>query len=224
MQTASSTPQANTLRIGRIAKVYPEKHVVDVVFLDDGGFASGVAVSTQWGSQDHGFSYMPKVGTPPEGQWSVELGGNDCLALIGYFSGMPFVVGTVFPAPGGDMALPLNNLMIKNYVGSYLHMNHDGVVTLAARMRLGGEEGHGSDSPTLWLEAIQDLVVLFNSSKCSLTMDKAGTVTVKSGADNIITMDGQTGAINMQSGGGAVIQMGADGVIQFNPPDPSAPV
>lgn len=222
MQTASSTPQANTLRIGRIAKVYPEKHVVDVVFLDDGGFASGVAVSTQWGSQDHGFSYMPKVGTPPEGQWSVELGGDDCLALIGYFSGMPFVVGTVFPAPCGDMALPLNNLMIKNYVGSYLHMNHDGVVTLAARMRLGGEEGHGGGNPTVLLQATQDYAVMFNN-RCSVAMDKTGAVEVISGGDNKIKMV-PSGAIEITSGGGAVIKMGAGGVIEFNPVDPNAPV
>lgn len=215
MQTAGSTPQANVLRIGRVAKVYAEKHVVDVVFLDDGGFASGVPVSTLWGSQDHGFSYMAKVGTPPDGQWSVELGGDDCLALIGYFSGQPFVVGTVFPAPSGDMALPINNLMIKNYVGSYLHMDHDGVVTLAARLRMGGEEGHGGGNPTVLLQATQDLVMVFNNF-CSMTMLKTGELTMQGGGGSKVKLDAASGAIEMSSGGGATVTLGADGTLKLN--------
>lgn len=41
MQTGAGTPQSNTLRLARVVKSYPDKHVIDVVFLDDGGFASG---------------------------------------------------------------------------------------------------------------------------------------------------------------------------------------
>lgn len=126
MQTASGTPQANILRIGRVVKSYPDKHVVDVVYLDDGGFASGVGLSTMWGSQKHGFHYMPVVKEPADGHWSTELSNtNDCLALIAYFSGQPFVVGTVFPAD--DKAamnkIPLNTLVIKSIAGSSLEMD-----------------------------------------------------------------------------------------------------
>lgn len=225
MQTASGTPQGNTLRIGRVVKSYSEKHVVDVVFLDDGGFASGVAVSTLWGSQKHGFHYLPKVEDPPDGHWSTELSNkNDALALIGYFSGMPFVVGTVFPADKeADMnKLPLNTLLIKSYIGSYLEMDNGGGVTLTAIMGLGGEEGHGGASPTLFMHSPQDLATLFNTL-CSVTMEKTGALTIKSGGGNEITMD-PSGAIEMKSGGGAVINMSAGGIIELNPSSPSDPV
>ena len=224
MQTAAGTPQGNTLRIGRIVKCYPDKHVVDVVFLDDGGFASGVGLSTQWGSQDHGFRYMPKIKDPPDGHWGVELGGNDSLALVGYFSGMPFVVGSMFPANKGEMSsLLLNELMIKSYVGAFLFFNQHGVATLAGRNGLGGEEGHGGHSPTVVLDPLKDMATMFNDT-CSVTMDMFGTVTVLSGAGNKIIMDGQTGAIEMKSGGGAVINMSAGGIIELNPSSPSDPV
>jgi len=133
MQTGGGTPQSNTLRVGRIAKIYPEKHVVDVVFMDDGGFASGVPLSTQWGSQEHGFHYMPKVDIPKDGQWSVELTDkNDSLALIGYFSGQPFVVGTYFPAnkDASMNHLPENTLLLKHISGAFILINPDGVITL----------------------------------------------------------------------------------------------
>lgn len=136
MQTASGTPQANVLRIGRVVKSYPDKHVVDVVFLDDGGFASGVGWSTLWGSQDHGVHYMTEVATPPGGHWSPELSNvNDALALIGYFSGQPFVVGMVFPAQSkkDDVSMydiPLNNLVIKNIAGASIELDRWGNITI----------------------------------------------------------------------------------------------
>ena len=219
MQTASSTPQANTLRIGRIAKVYSEKHVVDVVFLDDGGFASGVGVSSQWGSQGHGFHYLPDVKDPPDGQWSVELSNkNDTLALIGYFSGQPFVVGTLYPAAtNGDMyGLAANELMIQQVLGPHLYMDKDASVTLRSLLTAG----NGSLESKLILD--KGLVILLNNL-CSLTMKKDGLVQVQSGGGNKIKMD-PSGAIEITSGGGAVIKMGAGGVIEFNPVDPNAPV
>lgn len=221
MQTAAGTPQGNTLRIGRISKVYSQKHVVDVVFLDDGGFASGVPVSTQWGSQEHGFHYMPEVDTPPDGQWGVELSNsNDALALIGYFSGQPFVVGTIFPTKGkgkNDMyALAENELLIQQVLGPYLKISNAASVTLSSVLK----QGNMSQESTLYLAL--GLVVLFNKT-CSLTMDLMGNVEVISGGGNQIKMD-SSGAIEMKSGGGAVINMSAGGIIELNPSSPSDPV
>ncbi len=134
MQTAGGTPQANVLRIGRVVKSYPDKHVVDVVFLDDGGFASGVGLSTLWGSQTHGIHYMTEIAEPADGHWSPELSNkNDALALVGYFSGQPFVVGMVFPAANAQAKmnkLPLNTLLIQSIANASLEIDPLGNVTI----------------------------------------------------------------------------------------------
>lgn len=221
MQTAAGTPQGNVLRIGRVVKSYSNKHVVDVVFLDDGGFASGVPVSTQWGSQEHGFHYLPEVDEPPDGHWSTELSNkNDALALVGYFSGQPFVVGMIFPTKGkgrNDMyGLANNELLIQQVLGPFLKMDAAATVTLSSILKQGNMS-HGS---TLYLAL--GYLVLFNNF-CSLSMDSMGAVEMISGGGNKIKMD-PSGAISMKSGGGAVVEMGADGIIRLNPSSPSDPV
>lgn len=220
MQTAAGTPQANVLRIGRVAKVYAEKHVVDIVFLDDGGFASGVPVSTQWGSQEHGFHYMPRVDIPSDGQWGVELSNtNDTLALIGYFSGQPYVVGMAFPV--GGMPLPLDVLKIQTVVGSYLEMDAGGTVTVvASETRRGGSGGVTGVSAVL--SAPSNFIDL-TTSKARVFMGAGGVFEATCVNGNKFSMNAG-GDIEITSGGGAVINMGADGVINFNPSDPNAPV
>lgn len=221
MQTAAGTPQGNVLRIGRVVKSYSNKHVVDVVFLDDGGFASGVPVSTQWGSQEHGFHYLPEVEEPPDGHWSTELSNkNDALALVGYFSGQPFVVGMIFPTKGkgrNDMyGLANNELLIQQVLGPFLKMDHAACVTLKSISK------HANQSLASTLYLALGYLELFNNL-CSLSMDKNGVLIVQGGGGNKIRMD-PSGAISMKSGGGAVVEMGADGIIQLNPSSPSDPV
>lgn len=132
MQTGAGTPQSNTLRLARVVKSYPDKHVIDVVFLDDGGFASGVGVSNVWGSQNHGIVYLPDVIDPPDGHWSVEMSGtNDSLALVGYFSGMPYAVGFCFPAPN-NMHQGKNMMMFKHVSGSYISIDASGNIRVMA--------------------------------------------------------------------------------------------
>lgn len=135
MQTGAGTPQSNTLRLARVVKSYPDKHVIDVVFLDDGGFASGVGVSNVWGSQNHGIVYLPEVAEPADGHWSVEMSNtNDSLALVGYFSGMPYAVGFCFPAPNG-MGQGKNMMMLKHISGSYISIDAEGNIRARATGR-----------------------------------------------------------------------------------------
>lgn len=220
MQTAAGTPQGNVLRVGRVAKVYAEKHAVDIVFLDDGGFASGVPVSTQWGSQEHGYHYMPHVDTPSDGQWGVELSNtNDALALIGYFSGQPYVVGMAFPV--GGMPLPLDVLKIQAVVGSYLEMDAGGTVTVvASETRKSGAGGVTGVSAVL--SAPSNYIAL-TTSKAKVFMGAGGVFEVTCVNGNKLMMNAG-GDITMTSGGGAVIEMGADGIIRLNPSSPSDPV
>lgn len=220
MQTAGGTPQANVLRVGRVAKVYAEKHVVDIVFLDDGGFASGVPVSTQWGSQEHGFHYMPHVDKPSDGQWGVELSDtNDCLALIGYFSGQPYVVGMAFPV--GGMPLPLDVLRIQAVVGSYLEMDAKGTVTVVASETRNRGSG-GVTGVSAVLSAPSNYIAL-TTSKARVFMGAEGVIEATCVNGNKMMMTA-AGAIEMTSGGGAVVVMGADGIIQLNPSSPADPV
>lgn len=98
-------------------------------------------------------------------------------------------------------------------------MDQRAMVTLKSEWGKRGQHGFGSCY--LILEQSMQNVTLANAT-CKVQMDMFGTLKATSGAGNIITMDGQSGAITMTSGGGASVVMGADGILQLNP-RPSAP-
>ncbi len=118
-QLESSVPQVNAIRLARVSRSYPAKHCVDVVFLDDGGFAAGVPVLTASASQGHGLAYLPKVAEPDDdnGRWSLRLTGkDDVLCAVASASGTPVVLGFFFPA-GEHMAVAENELLDKHISG-----------------------------------------------------------------------------------------------------------
>lgn len=126
----SAVPQVNTLRLARVAETYPQAHLVDVVFLDDGGFAGGVPILSQTASQDHGFSYLPMVDLPEGGKWDVRLSDkNDMLCAVAWASQQPVVIGFLFPL-GGKMGVPKNELMDKHASGSYRQITGNGDMLL----------------------------------------------------------------------------------------------
>jgi len=115
----SDVPQLNAIRLARVSRSYPDKHCVDVVFLDDGGFAAGVPVLTTSASQNHGLAYLPAVSEPSDtnGRWSLQLTGNDdVLCAVAFASGVPLVLGFFFPA-GEHMAVATNELLDKHISG-----------------------------------------------------------------------------------------------------------
>jgi hypothetical protein len=126
----SRVPQVNSIRIARIAKTYPDKHLVDLVFLDDGGYAVCVPVVTPSASQKHGFSYLPKVDAPPDGPWSPTLNGKkDTLCAVAWTRQHPVVVGFLFPLDG-DMSAGEDQLKDYHPSGFKRTIDADGTMTL----------------------------------------------------------------------------------------------
>lgn len=131
-QLESSVPQVNAIRLARVSRSYPAKHAVDVVFLDDGGFAAGVPILTASASQEHGLAYLPKVAEPDDdnGRWSLRLTGkDDVLCAVAWAGGTPVVLGFFFPA-GEHMAVEENELLDKHVSGFTRHITPDGDMTL----------------------------------------------------------------------------------------------
>ena len=133
MAIESQTPQINAIRLARVSRVYPAKHCVDVVFLDDGGFASGVPVLTAHASQRHGLAYLPSPAAPDDanGRWSLRLtGDNDSLCAVAWAGGTPVVIGFYFPA-GEHMAVAENEKLERHVSGYSEHVTPDGDLTIS---------------------------------------------------------------------------------------------
>jgi len=128
--TESAVPNVNSIRIARVAQTYPDKHLVDVVFLDDGGFAACVPVVAPYASQDHGFAYLPKVDPAPGGKWAPRLAGqNDTLCAVAWSRQQAVVVGFIFPLDG-TMGTGENELKDYHPSGFKRTIGADGTMTL----------------------------------------------------------------------------------------------
>lgn len=126
----SDQPQVNTIRWARVSKSYSEKHCVDLVFLDDGGFLTGVPILSPAASQGHGLSYLPTVKDPDGGRWAARLAGeDDVMAAVAWASGHAVVLGFFFPA-GGNMGVGENVLRDRHISGFERRITADGDMSL----------------------------------------------------------------------------------------------
>ncbi|MCK7579788.1 MAG: hypothetical protein MZV65_31605 [Chromatiales bacterium] len=183
----SKTPNLNSLRFARVSRTYPDRHCVDVVFLDDGGFASGVPILSPMASQTHGMSYLPKVEEPSDanGRWSTRLTGqNDMLCAVGWCAGLPMVLGFYFP-PGGHLASEANERLDRHISGFEERMTPEGDLTLT----------HPSGW-TLRMTKADGIMLDVDGTRLALRPD--GTVTID--ADNDLTINA-AGATFRASGG-----------------------
>lgn len=85
------------MRRGIVVEVHPQDHSVDIVMADDGSRLVGVQVLTPNGSTRTGLTDLPQI-PPRSDKWDVSnQTGQDMLAMVGYFSGLPVVVGFLYP-------------------------------------------------------------------------------------------------------------------------------
>jgi hypothetical protein len=91
------------IRIARVAEVHPHAHAIDVVYMDDGGYAVGIPVMTESASQQFGAAFLPKPDVPAYGKWSPDFTPPeevDILAVIAMTTLQPVCLGFIHPQVG----------------------------------------------------------------------------------------------------------------------------
>lgn len=93
----------DNLRLAKVVRVHPGSRQVDLKFLDNGWEAGGVHVMSDLAATDCGHNCLPQPDLPDSGNpWTLEAAaGREVRAVVGFASGIPIVMGFIFPEVNG---------------------------------------------------------------------------------------------------------------------------
>ena len=218
---------ANTIRLARVTRVWPEGQALDCIFLDTGDYGRGVQVMSPYAGSDFGFSGVPapeKEGDAP----NMTNNGDQrtILAVVACLSGISICLGYLHPA-GGEMTFAKdqhkNRLIERHTSDFYRTINDDGDLDMVhpsgAFLRLGS----GSTPDVLDRKDFRKKWQLKHNKtkKPAMTLHTSGsdlslseTGLVAKGKEATLTMDSSglaAAAPNKAtlSGGGAKVEMTA---------------
>lgn len=130
MVLINSQLTGGVLRLAKVVTVHPESGTIDVLFLDDGGRATGVQVCSPFAGTRAGEFTSYDV-TPPGGQesrrWEPELSGDlDALAVIAMVGELPICLG-MLPTQVNQMHFEQKDMKLDRHPkDTYVLMDHDG--------------------------------------------------------------------------------------------------
>lgn len=124
-------PQGATLRIGKVVKVHPSDHSVDIVLLDNGAKMANVQTLAPTASTRSGRVDLPVPDLPDsQNPWSLKMSETqDLLAVIAMVEGTPFCLGFLYPQVN-QLAMPeeTQNLAIQRHASDWYQVITDGAV------------------------------------------------------------------------------------------------
>lgn len=124
----SEQPQGAVLRLGKVVKVHPSDHSVDVVLMDNGAKMANVQLLAPTASTRSGRVDLPEPELPdPENPWSLKMSDKqDLLAVIAMMAGTPLCLGFLYPQVN-ELAMPedTKNLAIDRHASDFLHTIDD---------------------------------------------------------------------------------------------------
>lgn len=95
----SQQPQGAVLRLGKVVKVHPSDHSIDLVMMDNGAKMANVQLLAPTASTRSGRVDLPEPELPdPENPWSLKMSEKqDLLAAIAMMGGTPICIGFLYP-------------------------------------------------------------------------------------------------------------------------------
>ena len=124
----SEQPQGAVLRLGKVVKVHPSDHSVDVVLMDNGAKMANVQLIAPTASTRSGRVDLPEPELPdPKNPWSLKMSDKqDLLAVIAMMAGTPLCLGFLYPQVN-ELAMPENtkNLAIDRHASDFMHTIDD---------------------------------------------------------------------------------------------------
>lgn len=95
----SEQPQGAVLRLGKVVKVHPSDHSINLVMLDNGAKLANVQLLSPTASTRSGRVDLPAPDLPDEAnEWSLEMSHTqDLLAVVAMMDGMALCLGFLYP-------------------------------------------------------------------------------------------------------------------------------
>jgi phage baseplate assembly protein gpV len=229
------------LDLAKVVGVHRESGTVDLVMLSNDRPVPGVKVMSGTASGNTGFTDIPvpDVNNPADPYKSSNTGGRDMVAVVGTFSGIPVVLGFLFPTIAQCLFPDANRMIYRHASDVYLTIDDAGNTELAhpsgAYLRIGKSGAHedltGKDYNGKWkiarntaadvhfhlamgggaasLDIAPDGTIVINANG-TVTINAQGATTVKAPS---VTVDSPqstfTGAVTVQ--GAFVFQSGMTG-------------
>lgn len=204
----------DSLRLAKVADIHPESNSVDIVFIGGGGRVPGVQVMSPMASTNTGLTGLPKPDMPASGdKYDLpDTNTRDVLAVVGFFSDQPIVLGFLFPQVCQMLFEDIERSVNRHPSDVYMTTDKDGNTELyhpsGTYIRIGTAAAHedltGQDLDEQWKitrntdKAVHVQLTVKNAGvqKAALHIDPSGNVSLV----NVGTTSVQsTGDISLQA-------------------------
>ena len=124
-------PQGAILRLGKVVKVHPSDHSVDLVMMDNGAKLANVQVLSPTASTRSGRVDLPEPDIEDQSKpWSLKMSKKqDLLAAVAMMAGTPICIGFLYPQVN-ELAMvdDTKNLAIQRHASDFYHITTDAAV------------------------------------------------------------------------------------------------
>ena len=124
-------PQGAILRLGKVVKVHPSDHSVDLVMMDNGAKLANVQVLSPTASTRSGRVDLPEPDIEDQSKpWSLKMSKKqDLLAAVAMMAGTPICIGFLYPQVN-ELAMvdDTKNLAIQRHASDFYHITTDEAV------------------------------------------------------------------------------------------------
>lgn len=225
------------LRKGRIVKVHPGDHSVDIMMVDDGSRLTGVQVATMSGGTRSGVHDLPYPDERDDDKkWDLtDKKDSDAFALVDFVNGRnPVVMGYLFPQinqmnfdeqgrrlnrHGSDVYSTIDkngNAEIYHPSGAYIRMG-----TSPDHEDLTKKDSDKAFEPSRNTDKKIHIHIQQAGNTASIDIDPDGNVTITNKGNTTVTTDGNTsvqtkGTTNIHSDGDMTLSSSSH--IQLNAP------
>lgn len=121
-------PQGAILRLGKVVKVHPSDHSVDLVMMDNGAKLANVQVLSPTASTRSGRVDLPEPDIEDQSKpWSLKMSKKqDLLAAVAMMAGTPICIGFLYPQVN-ELAMPegTKNLAIERHASDFYSTTTD---------------------------------------------------------------------------------------------------
>lgn len=204
----------DSLRLAKVADIHPESNSVDIVFIGGGGQVPGVQVMSPMASTNTGLTGLAKPAMPASGnKYDLpDTNTRDVLAVVGFFSNQPIVLGFLFPQVCQMLFEDIERSVDRHPSDVYMTTDKDGNTELyhpsGTYVRIGTAAAHedltGKDLDGLWKierntdKAVHVQLTVKNAGvqKASLHLDPSGNINL-SHVGNLVSATGGTADITV---------------------------
>ena len=222
----SQQPQGAVLRLGKVVKVHPSDHSIDLVMLDNGAKMANVQLLAPTASTRSGRVDLPEPELPdPENPWSLKMSEKqDLLAAIAMMGGTPICIGFLYPQVN-ELAMPedTKNLAIERHASDFYTVTTDTAVKTfchpgGSYLSMGGAYANlnKKDFDQQW-EIKRNLneitTTIYNPTAPSNTKRSSGTISCNSSTITLKSEGGKGGASIVLNIEGFIIAKAADSIL-----------